>query len=110
MKKRFGNQRVGFAEIKSNFVPEKSWELVGAPRHFDAFYPDHSRPLFIFSNPFPFSPSTKWKLTELERIAINWWNESIVRHYFLAESMEGERLWVFWEPLSKQWFCHGSFD
>jgi len=110
MRERLGENRVGFSEIRSSFLPEQSWDLIASPKSDQTLYPDHSRPFFLFSTPFPFQPSAKWKLTELERLTIHWWKQGIVRHYFLAESLHGERLWVFWEPFSNNWFCHGSFD
>ena len=110
MRTRFGDNQVGFAELLPNYLPEDSWNRVYPPSPHTLYYPDHARPLFLFRNPFPFSPSAHWKLTELERLTLNWWESGISRHYYLAEHPEGTKLWVFWEPASKKWFCHGSFD
>lgn len=110
MQDRFGNHRVGFAEVLSNYLPEQSWQLTYPASEKHLFYPDHSRPVFLFDKPFPFYPSPSWKLTELERINLHWWERNVSRQYFLAEGPNGEKLWLFFEPCTKKWFCHGSYD
>jgi len=110
MRARFGDGRVGFAEVLQNYLPENSWHLVYPPTSEQLFYPDHLRPVFLFSNPFPFYPSAQWKLTELERLNLHWWEKSISRKYFLAEGKDGEKLWVFFDSYTNKWFCHGSYD
>lgn len=110
MQSRFGEHRVGFTELLPSYLPEKAWRLIyPAPREH-LFFPDHSRPIFLFEKPFPFYPSDGWKLTELERLNLHWWENSISRRYFLAEGNNGEKLWVFFEPHTHKWFCHGSYD
>ena len=110
MEKRFGKGQVGFAEVVANYLPEKSWRLIYPPVSEELFYPDHSRPVFLFETPFPFYPSSHWKLTELERLNLHWWEKNISRQYFLAEGDNGEKLWVFFDPYTHKWFCHGSYD
>jgi len=110
MRNRLGEQKVGFAELLPHYLPEQSWTRVYPPVPEALSYPDHARPLFVFHQPHPFSPLPHWKLTELERLTLDWWNSGISRHYYLAENSEGAKLWVFWEPLSQKWFCHGSFN
>lgn len=110
MQTRFGESRVGFAEILSNYVPESSWRLMYPSPQNSLFYPDHSRPVFLFEKPFPFYPSSHWTLTELERLNLHWWERNVSRQYFLAEGPQGEKLWIFFEPYTNKWFCHGSYD
>lgn len=46
-----------------------------------------------------------------ERIEGGWWTRSPVsRDYFVAESKEGARLWVFCDRVSGFWFLHGVFS
>jgi hypothetical protein len=110
MRKQFGECRVGFAELLPNYLPENSWRLIYPPVSEKMVYPDHSRPIFLFESPFPFYPSSHWKLTELERLNLHWWEKNISRRYFLAEGDTGEKLWVFFDPYTHKWFCHGSYD
>jgi len=110
MRLRFGENNVGFPILQDNYLPEASWTTAWPPTDSSPSYPDHSRPLFLFNPPLPFSPSRKWSLTALENLTLQWWEKSISRNYFLAENPEGERLWVYWDAQTQKWFCHGSFD
>ncbi|MFM8270165.1 MAG: hypothetical protein ACKN9V_08255 [Pseudomonadota bacterium] len=110
MRDRFGDNRVGFAKILSNYLPETSWQLIYPPVSESVIFPEHSRPIFLFEKPFPFYPCSSWKLTELERLNLHWWETNISRRYFLAEGDKGEKLWVFFDSQTRQWFCHGSYD
>ena len=112
MRNHYGESQVGFPIILSNHLPERSWklDLQSNAAHSQVVYPDKNRPLFIYFKPAPFFPNSNWRLTELERLTLFWWEESTCRHYFQAENKTGEKLWVFWEPNTKKWFCHGSFN
>lgn len=110
MKNRLGENRVGFAEVLPSYLPEKSWRLIYPAPSQHLLFPDHSRPVFLFEKPSLFYPSSNWKLTELERLNLHWWDNTVSRKYFLAEGNNGEKLWVFFEPQTNQWFCHGSYD
>lgn len=112
MRTHYGETQVGFPIILSNHLPERSWklDLQSSAAHSQVVYPEKNRPLFIYFKPTPFFPNSNWHLTELERLTLFWWDESTCRHYFQAENKTGEKLWVFWEPQTKKWFCHGSFN
>ncbi|NBX92806.1 MAG: hypothetical protein EB120_02960 [Proteobacteria bacterium] len=110
MRLRFGERNVGFPLLQSTYLPESSWTLIWPPQENAFVYPPHKRPLFLFSNPFPFDLNRQWSLTELEHLNLDWWKTSIHRHYFLATHQQGEKLWVFWDLQKKKWFCHGCFD
>lgn len=44
-----------------------------------------------------------------ERIASGWWdNHEVQRDYFLAESHQGQQMWIF-RTLDENWFVHGYF-
>jgi protein ImuB len=59
--------------------------------------PDYGGPLQLRSMP--------------RRIESGWWDGfDIARDYFVALSAEGERLWVFRDRRSGQWFLHGLFS
>jgi protein ImuB len=45
-----------------------------------------------------------------ERIETGWWRSRCVRRdYYQVETAEGQRLWLFRELTSGQWFLHGQF-
>jgi len=59
--------------------------------------PDYGGPLQLRSMP--------------RRIESGWWDGcDIARDYFVALSVEGERLWVFRDRRSGRWFLHGLFS
>lgn len=109
MKIQLGENQVGFPQLLFHYAPEKSWALTYPfqPAKFD--YPHHKRPLFLFNQPRPFHPQ-HYQLEELEKIHGFWWETPIHRQYFLAQRPHQERLWVFFDLLTQNWFCHGSFD
>lgn len=46
-----------------------------------------------------------------ERIEGGWWTRSQVhRDYFVADSRDGRRLWIFCDRISGFWFLHGVFS
>ncbi len=59
--------------------------------------PDYGGPLRLHSPP--------------RRIESGWWDGfDVARDYFVALSVEGERLWVFRDRRSGGWFLHGFFS
>ncbi|MGD9294320.1 MAG: DNA polymerase Y family protein, partial [Roseobacter sp.] len=52
-----------------------------------------------------------------ERIAPEWWLDdpnwrSGVRDYWVTETEDGQRLWLFYahgHTMSSGWFCHGAY-
>ena len=46
-----------------------------------------------------------------ERIETGWWDGfDVARDYFVARNPAGERLWVFRDRRSGNWYLHGFFD
>ncbi len=43
-----------------------------------------------------------------ERIESGWWDEAVVREYFVAHAGQGQRLWIFRTP-GNEWFLQGYF-
>ena len=77
------------------------------------------RPLWLFVEPRPLQVragqprfSGVLSLQEgPERIESGWWDgNDVTRDYYVAENLEGERLWVFHDlQEGGQWFLHGVF-
>jgi protein ImuB len=45
-----------------------------------------------------------------ERIETGWWREADVRRdYFVVETAEGERFWLFHDLIEGPWYLHGAF-
>ena len=111
LRARFGETAVGFPELKESYRPERSWKNVWPPR--PSGLPRQSfphRPLFLYTPPRPASPKPNWHLTPSENLAAEWWDEGGYRRYFVAETPRGEKLWIFLDGSSREWFLHGTFD
>ena len=47
---------------------------------------------------------------EAERIESGWWDGGDVsRDYFTASAARGEKLWVYRDRSTREWFLHGLF-
>jgi protein ImuB len=87
-----------------------------------------SRPLFLQPQPVPVQAVSmipqgppiqfQWDGVEYavawcrgpERIETGWWRERhVCRDYYLVETSEGRRFWLFRERNSGAWFLHGEF-
>lgn len=111
LRARFGNQKVGFAELQQSYVPERSWQLVWPPKLTPAKLPSLAeRPLFLYTPPRPHPPPRSCQLTPTENLAAEWWEDAAFRKYYIAASPKGEKLWVFFDCKQHQWFLHGTFD
>jgi protein ImuB len=128
--------RLGVAAVQSlglhaDHRPEKSWLRapagVGAPHgrdsssvgaghvgagHVGAGHARDStagkqRPLWLLPEPRALTSEPRC-LQGPERIEGGWWDGADVqRDYYVAETGEGARLWVYREQRSGQWFLHG---
>jgi len=67
------------------------------------------RPSFLLPNPRPLT--TKISIMQgPERLLTGWWdNKPVHRDYFVANSKEGQKLWVY-RNHKHQWFVHGLFN
>jgi protein ImuB len=46
-----------------------------------------------------------------ERIETGWWRgQDVHRDYYVVESTEGARFWIFRRRDDDRWFLHGCFD
>jgi protein ImuB len=71
-----------------------------------------ARPLWLLQQPVHLEAEAHcgWRLRGLERLESGWWDGAdVARDYFLAETPDGERLWVYRDRRSQNWFLHGLF-
>lgn len=67
------------------------------------------RPSYLQAKPSQLKEQVKI-LSGPERITSGWWEfNSVCRDYYVAESQQGKKLWVFRTP-NQQWFVHGYFS
>jgi protein ImuB len=76
------------------------------------------RPLWLLPGPLPLSSAEAHRyyrgVVELsssaERIESGWWDgRDACRDYYAAVSSAGERLWIYRDRRSLDWFLHGLF-
>ena len=110
LKTRYGGTVVGFPEIRESHLPERAMALAFPPQAAPPALPHlPKRPLFVYSPPKPYLPPRGVKLTPSENLSTQWWETGGgQRHYFIADTAAGEKLWVFFEK--RNWFLHGTFD
>jgi protein ImuB len=51
-----------------------------------------------------------WPLASPSRVSGGWWARPVERDYYYAETLEAERLWVFFDRVRARWFVHGIVD
>lgn len=98
--------------------PERAWQLC-APGQAGAVATTNARqPPWLLRRPTPLG--TRQGMPEHHgplrlrgrprRIESGWWDGfDIARDYFVALNPAGERLWVFRDRRSGEWFLHGFF-
>ncbi len=65
------------------------------------------RPAALLPHPRRIEPPQRL-LGGPERIASGWWDGGdVVRDYYLAESTDGSRQWVFHDLHEDAWYLHG---
>ena len=116
---RLGKEKVTGLSLVPDYRPEKSWRLCppGKVEQQDSILPN--QPLWLMPKSRPLQSRNNRPLYDgplqlqaiPQRIENGWWDsQDIARDYFLARTRKGERLWVYLDRRSQQWFLHGRFD
>lgn len=111
LQNRLGREAVQGVMLVNDHRPERAWRLAapGEGRGGDA---PKGRPLWLLREPQDLEGThhQSWQLWGPERIESGWWDGAdMARDYFLAETLLGERLWIFQDRRSQGWFLHGIF-
>lgn len=105
LRARLGAAAVQGLGLRADARPEKSWSRL--PAGGDAPAPRKPRPLWLLPEPRALAAAPQC-VRGPERIEGGWWDGADVqRDYYVAETGEGARLWVYREQLSGRWFLHG---
>lgn len=105
LRARLGAAAVQGLGLRADARPEKSWSR--APDAAGASAPRKPRPLWLLPEPRALAAAPQC-VRGPERIEGGWWDGADVqRDYYLAETGEGARLWVYREQGSGRWFLHG---
>ncbi len=133
---RVGLEAITRLHPADSHIPEKTSKVMAAawsaPHDRRWPKPPGPRPILLWqpepitAPDMPQMPQTfRWRGRDLrrrraigpERIAPEWWLDdpawrSGVRDYWVAETEDGQRLWLFYghgHVMSSGWFCHGAF-
>ena len=117
-----GKNHVFWARTTEERFPEKSWVRTSqkerTPVDLGNRYP--KRPTRIFRAPVPIYfiqdrilfkgrkfKAIRW--SQVERLSLDWINDTEARNYFQVELEEGKTLWIFSDP-ENRYFVHGYFE
>jgi protein ImuB len=106
LRARLGDQAVRRLGLRDDHRPEKAWcvEEETATANLPPTFPD--RPLWLLS-PQPIQRLPKLLGTP-ERIEAGWWTgEDSRRDYYIAQTAEGSRWWLYREAATSRWFLQG---
>jgi protein ImuB len=106
LRARLGEQAVRRLGLRDDHRPEKAWcvENEGAAADLPPAFPD--RPLWLLQ-PRPIDRLPKL-LGKPERIEAGWWSgEDSSRDYYIAQTAEGSRWWLYREAATARWFLQG---
>jgi protein ImuB len=106
LRARLGDQAVRRLGLRDDHRPEKAWcvESIAAATDLPPAFPD--RPLWLLP-PRPIERLPKL-LGKPERIEAGWWSgEDSSRDYYIAQTAEGSRWWLYREAASARWFLQG---
>ena len=106
LRARLGDQAVRRLGLRDDHRPEKAWcvEDETAVSDLPPAFPD--RPLWLLS-PRPIHRLPKL-LGKPERIEAGWWTgEDSSRDYYIAQTCEGSRWWLYREAATSRWFLQG---
>lgn len=110
LRARFGEDHAGFATLQNSHLPEHTSKLKWPPSPDPNPREDFPlRPLFLYSEPKPFSPTSQWDLIHSENLHVEWWNAGGQREYFIARN-QTQCLWVYRDSVTRNWFIHGNFN
>ncbi|MES1146767.1 MAG: DNA polymerase Y family protein, partial [Solimonas sp.] len=106
LRARLGKNAVKHLGLQDDHLPEKAWCLIDEENPNSKLQPASSqRPLWLIQ-PKPLQ-SLPTLLGKPERIECNWWNDDVQRDYYIAETAEGSRWWLYRDVQSSQWYLHG---
>jgi protein ImuB len=106
LRARLGDQAVRRLGLRDDHRPEKAWcvESGAVAADLPPAFPD--RPLWLLP-PRPIERLPKLLGTP-ERIEAGWWNdEDSSRDYYIAQTAEGSRWWLYREAATARWFLQG---
>lgn len=115
LRERFGTEAVYGLRAVAEHRPERAWAknigIMGRRARDEGVPRSQARPLWLLAKPVSFAAEpASLDLSGPERIESGWWDERDVgRDYYTAKNAQGQRLWVFRDRRTHDWFLHGFF-
>jgi protein ImuB len=117
---RFGMRRVHGIDWVAEYRPERAWrrrvDHSAAANGAGPACPPHGRPLWLLPQPRKkwgqtlFSEQGSDRSFDPERIESGWWDgEDVRREYHVVTGEAGQKLWLYRDCLTQEWYLHGIF-
>jgi len=112
LQSKLGEQYVKQLHFVPDYRPEHS-NLQSQLQHnsnknSDSYMLISDRPGLLLPKPEPLHIKVE-VIKGPERIQTGWWDDQVInRDYYVAQSQDGQQLWIFKTP-NKEWFVHGFF-
>ena len=119
LRNRLGDTRVQGLSTVADYRPERAWRWCAPGKGQGDDSGEQRHPLWLLDPPCPLGVHEqrpdyggRLEMERLpERIETGWWDGfDVARDYFVARNPSGERLWVFRDRRSGEWYLHGLFD
>ncbi len=111
LRARLGEGAVCGLALPADHRPERAWGTTEPGKPVLATTVAE-RPLWLLREPRPLEPQReRLRLTRgPERLESGWWDgNDLARDYFVAETPEGVRLWIYHDRRGAGWFVQGIF-
>lgn len=117
LRARFGSEGVYGLKLLNDHRPERVWTkltnelLLGRAGAMPLFPDVPDRPLWILPSPSPLSEELASTCRDQpERIESGWWDGGDVRRdYYVVTTKRRQRLWVYQDCATREWYLHGIF-
>ena len=116
LQERFGPKSIYWMDLAADHRPECAWLPCsnGANEHSKCSEQVSpwagERPLWLLQVPLRCDVQALHMEPGPERIESGWWDlNGINRDYYVAYRPSGEKLWVYFDSVGKQWYLHGIF-
>ncbi|MFT3806750.1 Y-family DNA polymerase [Arenimonas sp.] len=111
LRARLGNEAVHGLSAVAEHRPEYAWRRDAGETSPMPVQEPLPRPAWLLERPVPLRDARLQLLAGPERIETGWWDgDDAQRDYYVAETSQGQRAWVFCAPGERgAWMLHGWF-
>lgn len=111
---RFGARCVYGIDWVAEHRPERAWrrwsERPAPTARDEPACPPHGRPLWLLPEPKKKELEKRGQTSFSERIENGWWDgQDIRRDYHVVIGSKGEKLWLYRDCRTHEWYLHGIF-